>query len=187
MAPIRLIMLAVFAFTSLQSALGALKCEELPMEVCAFSVSSSGARCVLEKSIMRDGSAQYDCLTSEVVAEKIYEWIETQECMDACGLDRMQVGMSTDPLMESGFTKKLCSPECYNDYPNIVNLFFNLAAGEGLDLPRLCEAHKTGSRRMMAQVLASARPSMSAESVGFAPAPLSSEDVTAAPASSPSP
>jgi hypothetical protein len=34
------------------------------VEVCAFSVSTSGARCVLEKSILRDGNVQYECQVS---------------------------------------------------------------------------------------------------------------------------
>jgi len=34
------------------------------MEICAFSVSSSGARCVLEMSILRDGNMQYECQVS---------------------------------------------------------------------------------------------------------------------------
>jgi hypothetical protein len=59
------------------------------------------------------------------------ELIETEECMNACGVERMTVGMSTDSLAERGFTNKLCSPRCYNNCPNIVDLYFNLAAGEG--------------------------------------------------------
>jgi len=34
------------------------------MEVCAFSVSSSGERCVLEKSMSRDGNVMYECQVS---------------------------------------------------------------------------------------------------------------------------
>ncbi|KAH9311977.1 hypothetical protein KI387_027012, partial [Taxus chinensis] len=155
MAPSMLITIAFFAVTSvisLQSVIGALTCEELPVEACAFSVSSSGARCVLEKSILRDGTAQYECMTSEVMAEKMYEWIETEECINNCGLEKMAIGMSTDGLMESSFTTRLCSPHCYDNCPNIVNLYFDLAAGEGLYLPRLCEAQRSGSRRMISEV-----------------------------------
>ena len=68
---------------------------------------------------------------SEVIAENLNELIETEECVNACGVERMTVGMSTDSLVERGFTKKLCSPRCYNNCPNIVDLYFNLAAGEG--------------------------------------------------------
>jgi hypothetical protein len=31
------------------------------VEVCAFSVSSSGNRCVLEKALMMDGTLQFQC------------------------------------------------------------------------------------------------------------------------------
>jgi hypothetical protein len=38
------------------------ECEELPTEYCAFAVSSSGARCVLEKQIHASGSLPvYKC------------------------------------------------------------------------------------------------------------------------------
>jgi len=69
--------------------------------------------------------------SSEVIAENMKELIETDECVNACGVERMTVGMSTDSLAESGFTKKLCLPRCYNNCPNIIDLYFNLAAGEG--------------------------------------------------------
>lgn len=186
-----LIKLAFIAFTSaicLQSVLGALTCEELPMEVCAFSVASSGARCILEKSILSDGSEEYECLTSEVIAEEITEWIETEECLNNCGLERIVLGMSSDGLMEYRFTSKLCSPECYNNCHNIINLYFNLAAGEGLYLPRLCQAHRSGSRRMMEEVLDGVQTSLTAESFQFATSPSSSQDITtAAPVGSPVP
>ena len=69
--------------------------------------------------------------SSEVIAEKINEWIETEECMNACGVERMAVGMSTDALVDGRSARKLCSPNCYNKCPNILELYFNLAAGEG--------------------------------------------------------
>ncbi|GLJ07171.1 hypothetical protein SUGI_0060290 [Cryptomeria japonica] len=194
MASSMMIKIAVIAFTSvfsLQCVLGALTCEELPVQVCAFSVSSSGARCVLEKSILRDGGAQYQCLTSEVMAENINEWIETEVCLNKCGLDRMAVGMSSDGLMEYSFTSKLCSPQCYNTCHNIVNLYFNLAAGEGVYLPRLCQAHRSGSRRMVQEVLNGKQSSITAESFEFASAPSASSSTmditTAIPAASPVP
>ncbi|GLJ07167.1 hypothetical protein SUGI_0060250 [Cryptomeria japonica] len=185
MASSMIIKLAVIAFTSaisLQCVLGVLTCEELPLQLCAFSVSSSGARCVLEKSILRDGRAQYQCLTSEVMVEKISEWIETEECLNNCGLDRMVVGMSSDNLMEYRFTSKLCSPQCYNTCHNIVNLYFNLAAGEGVYLPSLCKAHRSGSRRMVSEVLNGEQSSITAESFNFASPPSSSStmDITTA-------
>jgi len=157
------LLLAISAFISVisrQFVYGGMVCEKLPLDICAFSVSSSGLRCVLENSISRDGHVQYECHTSEIIAENIKELIETDECMNACGVERMAVGMSTDSLVESGFTKKLCLPGCYNKCPNIIDLYFNLAAGEGVYLPHLCEAQTTGDRRMMREfgTLAAAAP-----------------------------
>jgi hypothetical protein len=40
---------------------GKLECEDLLMEECAFSVSSSGARCVLEKYIGNDNVTHIEC------------------------------------------------------------------------------------------------------------------------------
>jgi len=186
------IKIAFWAFTSLiclQTVLGALTCEELPAEVCAFSVASSGARCVLEKTVLNDGSDEYKCLTSEIIAEEINEWIETEECLDACGLDRIVVGLSSDGLMEYKFTSKLCSPQCYNNCHNIINLYFNLAAGEGVYLPRLCKAHRSGSRRMVQEIMDHSSE-ITSESFEFsaAAAPPSSQDITASsPVGSPFP
>ncbi|XP_057867201.2 uncharacterized protein LOC131074583 [Cryptomeria japonica] len=88
--------------------------------------------------------------SSGVIAEEVKEWIESEECLQSCGLQRMNVGMSTDDLFEnSDFTSKLCSNKCQNRCPNIVNLYQNLAAGEQIYLPHLCEAHNTRRRRMM--------------------------------------
>ncbi|GLJ07168.1 hypothetical protein SUGI_0060260 [Cryptomeria japonica] len=150
-----------------------------------------GARCVLEKSFLTDGGARYQCLTSEIIAEKISEWIETEECLNDCGLERIVVGLSSDGLMEYRFTSKLCSPKCYNNCHNIINLYFNLAAGEGVFLPRLCQAHRSGSRRMVREVWDGARSSITAESFEFASAPSASSSTmditTAIPVASPVP
>jgi len=156
MAVNRLLIMAFSTFVSvlsLRGVYGVMVCEKLPMQVCAFSVASSRTRCVLEKSILRDGDVQYECQSSDVIAEEIGERIETEECIKACGVERMAVGMSSDALMEGGFTRKLCSPQCYNNCPNIVDLYFNLAAGEGIYLPSLCEAHRSENRRAMSQVI----------------------------------
>jgi hypothetical protein len=59
------------------------------------------------------------------------EWIETDECLDACGLPRMTLGLSTDALLEPGFTRKLCLSSCRSMCPNIDDLYTNLAAEEG--------------------------------------------------------
>lgn len=72
-----------------------------------------------------------DVQTSDIIAENINELMETDECMNACGVERLTVGISTDNLAQRGFTKKLCAPRCYNNCRNIIDLYFNLAAGEG--------------------------------------------------------
>ncbi|KAH7288256.1 hypothetical protein KP509_31G019400 [Ceratopteris richardii] len=83
------------AFAGLVACVSAhIKCEDLPINACAFSVSSSGMRCILEKVISTEGQAAYQCQTSEVLATEFAEWVETDECVSSCGLDRMTVGMS---------------------------------------------------------------------------------------------
>ena len=106
-------------------------CEELPNDICAFTISSSGKRCLLETCAIKNGGVEYQCRTSEVVVEKMADYIETDACVKACGVDRKSVGISSDALLEPQFTAKLCSPACYQNCPNIVDLYFNLAAGEG--------------------------------------------------------
>lgn len=44
---------------------GKLDCEDLPIEDCAFSVASSGTRCVLEKYRSKEGSVQYVCQVAQ--------------------------------------------------------------------------------------------------------------------------
>lgn len=106
-------------------------CEELPKEMCSFSIASSGKRCVLETGRVEDGRMEYQCRTSEVMVEGMSQYIETDQCVKACGVDRKSVGISSDALLDPYFTAKLCSPSCYNNCPNIIDLYFNLAAGEG--------------------------------------------------------
>ncbi|CAI9098363.1 OLC1v1034995C2 [Oldenlandia corymbosa var. corymbosa] len=115
----------------IQGTLGEIICEELPTQVCSFSIASSGKRCLLENYQDKDGKVEYQCRTSEVVVERMAEHIETDECVSACGVDRNTVGISSDAFFEPLFTAKLCSPACYQNCPNIVDLYFNLAAGEG--------------------------------------------------------
>lgn len=107
------------------------KCENLDENTCAFAVSSTGKRCVLEKSMKRSGIEVYTCRSSEIEANKVTNIIESDECIKACGLDRKALGISSDALLESQFTHKLCSVKCLNQCPNVVDLYFNLAAGEG--------------------------------------------------------
>jgi hypothetical protein len=106
-------------------------CEDLPKEMCSFSIASSGKRCLLETEKGINGEIEYQCRTSKVVAERMAEYIETDQCVEACGVHRSSVGISSDAFFEPQFIGKLCSPTCYEKCPNIVDLFFNLAAGEG--------------------------------------------------------
>lgn len=111
--------------------LGEIVCDDLPKDLCAFSIASSGKRCLLETYLKRSGKVAYLCRTSEVIVERLADHIETDECVKACGVDRNSVGISSDSLLEPQFSSKLCSTSCYLRCPNIVDLYFNLAAGEG--------------------------------------------------------
>lgn len=122
---------------------GEVTCESLDQNACAFAVSASGKRCVLEKQVKRSGQETYTCKTSEIEAEKLNNWIETDQCIKSCGLDRKSLGISSDSLLESGFTQKLCSSPCYGSCPNIVDLYFNLAAGEGTNNVHFFKHHFT--------------------------------------------
>ncbi|XP_030449928.1 uncharacterized protein LOC115672292 [Syzygium oleosum] len=160
----------------LHATLAEIVCEELPKDLCAFSIASSGKRCLLETYANRDGGVEYQCRTSEVVVERMAGYIETDECVRACGVDRDAVGISSDALLEPQFTAKLCSPSCYRRCPNIVDLYFNLAAGEGVFLPDLCEVQRTNPHRAMIELLSSGAaagptPSSSLDVMGASPAP----------------
>ncbi|KAK6778382.1 hypothetical protein RDI58_025100 [Solanum bulbocastanum] len=72
--------------------------------------------------------------------------------MHACGVDRNSVGISSDALLEAQFAAKLCSPACYKNCDNIVDLYFHLAAGEGVFLPELCKKQKNGPHRTMIEL-----------------------------------
>ncbi|KAJ4795819.1 PAR1 protein [Rhynchospora pubera] len=124
-------------------------CEELPPDLCAFSISSTGRRCVLESSI--DGEVtRYQCRTSEVVvANYMSDWIETDECVSSCGLDRNTVGISSDALLEKNFREHLCSISCYQGCPNIIDLYSNLASGEGVSLKEMCKTVHSSRERML--------------------------------------
>ncbi|CBI22724.3 uncharacterized protein LOC100251502 [Vitis vinifera] len=153
-----LMSLAVLALTlavCVQGSLGGITCENLNKDTCAYAVSSSGKRCVLEKHVRRSGEEAYVCRTSEIEADKVKDWVESDQCIEACGVDRKSLGISSDSLLECGFTHKLCSSQCYNSCPNIVDLYFNLAAGEGVFLPKLCEAQRGDARREMAEIRSS--------------------------------
>ncbi|XP_074561433.1 uncharacterized protein LOC141817695 [Curcuma longa] len=150
---------------------GGVVCENLPQDLCAFAVSSESKRCVLESSQRGDGRTEYQCRTSEVEVERwMKDWIETDECVRACGVSRGAVGISSDALLEPDFAGKLCSAACYQNCPNIVDLYFNLAAGEGVFLPDLCEVQKENPRRAMAELLSSGA-ALGASSAPPVPAP----------------
>ncbi|XAR50877.1 hypothetical protein NMG60_11005331 [Bertholletia excelsa] len=149
----------------LRQTLGEIVCEELPTEMCSFAIASSGKRCLLENYAGKDGKVEYQCRTSEVVVERMAEHIESDECVAACGVQRSCAGISSDALLEPQFTAKLCSPRCYQNCPNIVDLYFNLAAGEGVFLPDLCERQRTNPRRAMFELLSS----------GAAPGPVAAD------------
>uniref|UniRef100_A0A1J3DFK1 PAR1 protein n=1 Tax=Noccaea caerulescens TaxID=107243 RepID=A0A1J3DFK1_NOCCA len=135
-------------------------CENLPTNMCAFSISASGKRCLLETANV---AGEYTCRTSTVEVDGIVNHVESDECVAACGVDRKTVGISSDSMMEAGFASKLCSPACLDFCPNILDLYFNLAAGEGAFLPDLCDAQRINPHRSMLEILSS----------GAAPGPVS--------------
>ncbi|KAJ1391045.1 hypothetical protein SESBI_36970 [Sesbania bispinosa] len=187
-----LVIIALAFSLAVQGTLGGIECEHLSKDTCAFAVSSSGKRCVLEKHVkIRTGEETYTCRTSEIEADKLKDHIETDQCIKACGLDRKSLGISSDSLLESRFTQKLCSPQCYQTCPNVVDLYFNLAAGEGVFLPKLCEAQIGGNaRRGMAELKSSGivapGPVHSVQFIATPPAPLNSVEFAAEPTVAPS-
>ncbi|XP_016442082.1 uncharacterized protein LOC107767557 [Nicotiana tabacum] len=154
-----------------QVTLGSITCENLNKDSCAFAISSTGKRCALEKHLRRSGEEVYTCKTSEIEADKLKDWIETDQCIQACGVDRNTLGISSDSLLECHFTQKLCSPQCYKHCPNIIDLYFNLAAGEGIYLPRLCEEQGGNARRGMVEIkrsgIVAPAPELGPEPVNF--------------------
>ncbi|KAH6806896.1 hypothetical protein C2S51_028004 [Perilla frutescens var. frutescens] len=137
----------------IQAALAEVICENLPENLCAFAVASSGKRCVLEKTFKNENASsiiEYTCSTSEVVVEKLAGHLESDQCVAACGVDRRFVGYSSDKLMKMKFLSGICSPPCNENCPNIVDLYFNLAAREEKFLPDLCEIQKSNGHRILA-------------------------------------
>jgi len=115
--------------------LGELVCEQLPVDLCSYSIATSGKRCLLENYATKDGGVKYQCKTSEVVVGIVLsEWIEIDECITACGLSRNTVGISSDSLLQPQFLTKLCSKSCSQACPNIVDLYSNLALAEGTSI-----------------------------------------------------
>ncbi|KAL7088188.1 hypothetical protein ACP275_13G113200 [Erythranthe tilingii] len=171
---IKLTMVLFFAcslFLQGTLAVGEVVCENLPENLCAFAIASSGKRCVLENyKNEEEGKLDYTCKSSEVVVERLSGYIESDQCITACGVDRTFVGISSDAFLTQEFTSSLCSPDCYRNCPNIVDLYFNLAAGEGVYLPALCDKQKSSPHRAMFELLSSAASSVVDYSMA-APAP----------------
>ncbi|KAK9120617.1 hypothetical protein Syun_018234 [Stephania yunnanensis] len=93
-------------------------------------------RCVLVKYYAYDyvesrTVTKFVCRSSGVFVPNMFNWVETQKCIKACGVERHSIGMSyAELLWQPKFMKSLCCPSCYYECPNIVDLFFNLAVGE---------------------------------------------------------
>ncbi|KAK4432321.1 hypothetical protein Salat_0994200 [Sesamum alatum] len=173
---IKLTTLVLFFACSLflPATLAEVVCENLPENLCSFAIASSGKRCVLENYKSEEGSVDYTCKTSEVVVERLAGYLETDECVTACGVDRKFVGISSDAFLTPEFISSLCSPACYQNCPNIVDLYFDLAAGEGVFLPALCEKQKSSPHRAMLELLSSSAAAASAsvyEAIVGSPAP----------------
>ncbi|CAL5405073.1 unnamed protein product [Camellia sinensis] len=143
-----------------------IECENLNKDSCAFAVSSSSKRCVLEKTVKRSGEEAYTCRASEIEADKLKDWIENDQCIEACGLDRTMLGISSDSLLESQFTHKLCSTQCYD------NCVF---------LPKFCEAQGANARRGMAEIKSSGHVAPGPESEGDHPVKFMTAPPTMAP------
>ncbi|KAI5576245.1 hypothetical protein BDE02_09G032400 [Populus trichocarpa] len=135
----------------LNGALGELVCEQLPVDLCSYSIATSGKRCLLENYATKDGGVKYQCKTSEI-----------DECITACGLSRNTVGISSDSLLQPQFLTKLCSKSCSQACPNIVDLYSNLALAEGVYLPNLCAS----PRRAMYQTRSNGDAAPAPASVG---------------------
>ncbi|XP_030537663.1 uncharacterized protein LOC115745891 isoform X3 [Rhodamnia argentea] len=140
-----------------RGALGDIVCEQLPTELCSFSIASNGRRCVLENYVSptTERKMEHECKTSQVAVDIMHEWIETNDCIRACGVDRESVGISSDALLQSRFIAKLCSPARYHNCPNIVDLYFNLALGEGVYLANLGKVQRSNPKRVMREARSS--------------------------------
>lgn len=57
--------------------------------------------------------------------------VESDQCLDACGLKRLTVGISTDGLQTGAFKEKICSDECQHNCPEVINLYNVIYAEEG--------------------------------------------------------
>jgi len=57
-----------------------------------------------EKAV--NDALEYQCRTSEAVLERMARYIEKDQCVKACGVERNFVGISSDALLEQQFTAK---------------------------------------------------------------------------------
>ncbi|KAL3530831.1 hypothetical protein ACH5RR_010153 [Cinchona calisaya] len=166
----------------LQGAFGELVCEELPVGMCSFAISSTGKRCLLETYASNVGPTKFQCKTSEVmVNNNMREYIETDHCINACGLDRKAVGISSDILLDPRFAAKICSPDCSNRCPNILDLHQDLALVEGMLLSELCRALRNSPRRAMSQLVSSSASGPVVSSEPWGPASVESSALAPAP------
>ncbi|KAI3811797.1 hypothetical protein L1987_21529 [Smallanthus sonchifolius] len=171
----------VLLFTSslfLHGCFGAIICEDLTKDNCSFAISSSGKRCVLEDFEDKKGKVEYQCRTSEVTVEIMADYIETDDCVRACGVNRYATGISSDVLLDKNSIVTLCSPPCYQKCRNIIDLHFNLAVGEGVSLPDLCEQQRSHPDCAMIELLSSSAaadgPAGSANHLRYRAAPAPS-------------
>ncbi|KAI5054060.1 hypothetical protein GOP47_0008042 [Adiantum capillus-veneris] len=127
-------------------------CEELPMEWCAYSISSMGARCMLEGEKDGDNPMVYKCKTSSVETKVKGGWIEAEECMEACGLKRMTVGLFSQPPFDPQF---FCSPRCARSCPHLHYLLLpqlsHQGPGSSISNVDVC-LHVTNPHRSMNEV-----------------------------------
>ncbi|KAM0044930.1 hypothetical protein Hdeb2414_s0010g00358891 [Helianthus debilis subsp. tardiflorus] len=162
------ILFLLFSFLLLHGAQAEIICENLPIGLCSFSIAFSGKRCVLENNVKDNGNMEYLCNSSEIFVKDMNEWIESDKCLNACGLHRKTVGISSDSLLEPHFLARLCSDSCYKNCPNIVDLYHNLAIGEGVFLANLCEVNSSKMPRRVMTTVAADGPISMAE----APTPI---------------
>ncbi|XP_010553064.1 PREDICTED: uncharacterized protein LOC104823275 [Tarenaya hassleriana] len=168
-------LMVLISFYSFDPSHANIICEDLPEDICAFSISGAGKRCLLETEARFAGGVDFRCRTSEIEVGRMTNYVESDACVHACGVDRRSVGISSDGLLDPDFTAKLCSPECFDNCPNIVDLYFNLAAGEGAFLPDVCAARRANPHRTMVEILSS----------GLVSDMLTSEEFSGAPSPSP--
>ncbi|KAL0344496.1 UNVERIFIED_CONTAM: hypothetical protein Sradi_4280900 [Sesamum radiatum] len=128
-------------------------CEDLPQNLCTFAIAAS--RCVLENYKSEEGSVDYTCKTSEVVVERLAGYIETDECVNACGVDRNSFFFLVIAFYYSSTEYALLAPADWNLY------FYNKMQEY---FCQHCEKHKTSPHRAMLELLSS--------SGGAAAAPL---------------